>query len=401
MPSVLIGKHLIGDDNPVFVIAEAGSNHDGDVQVGHQLIDMAADCGADGVKFQKFDTDRLVSKEGANAQYIKTAMGKDETLYQLLDRLELSKERFREFQQHAKERGLEFWASIFDFESVDVMVELGVETIKVGAGDTDNFPLNRHVARTGLVIQLSTGMSTLEQVKECLRVFKEEGNNKVILFQCTSSYPCPVESLNLLVIDAFRTLFPGVVVGFSDHSQSVLTPSIAVCLGAKIHERHITIDTSRYGADHSMSTGPEDYAELIKNIRATEAVMKKRKLAHTIKAEEIISVLEEALLPRASAKYLYARDWIAKEVKTALGSPEKRQLPVEQNIIDTMRKSVHTRKPVQAGEAFSWANLDILRPQEGGILPEKFELVLGKRAKTNIPANKQLKPELIEGWDAI
>ncbi len=398
MVSVRIGRHLIGDDHPVFIIAEAGSNHDGDPKIAHQLIDMAADCGADGVKFQKFDTDRLVSKAGANAQYIKTAMGKDETLYELLSRLQLSKERFREFQRHAQERGLEFWASIFDFESVDVMQELGVETIKVGAGDTDNSPLNHHVARTGLVIQLSTGMSTLEQVKACLKVFEEEGNDKVILFQCTSSYPCPVEQANLLVIDTFRKLFPDVVVGFSDHTQNVLAPAIAVCLGAKIHERHITIDTGRYGADHSMSTGPQDYAELIRNIRATEAVMKRRGVEFTVKPGEITSILADALLPRKSAVYPYSKDWIAKDVKLALGSPEKRQLPVEKNIIDTMRKSIHTRKPVRAGEEFTWDNLDILRPQEGGILPEKFEQVLGKRAKADIPANKQLKPEMILGF---
>ena len=360
MVTLKIGHHAVGHDQPVFIIAEAGSNHDGDMEIGHALIDMAARCGADGVKFQKFDTDRLVSRVGASARYIKTATGKDEPLHQLLKTLQLDRDRFKEFQKHASECGLEFWASVFDMESVDVMVELGSDTTKVGAGDTDNDSLIAHVARTGHVVQISSGMSTMEQVRRCLDICRQEGNERIILYQCTSSYPCPVEHANLRVLETFRTEFPDVVLGFSDHTQSLLTPAIAVCLGAKIHERHITTDTTRHGADHSMSTGPGAYAEICKSIRATEAIMGRLEVRHTTDPGQIVTVLDSALEGQRSAEYPYPKEQIEEEVPLALGSAEKKQWPVEQDIIATMRKSLHTRRPIKKGERYTRDNLEVL-----------------------------------------
>ncbi|MEE8042989.1 MAG: N-acetylneuraminate synthase family protein [Pseudomonadales bacterium] len=398
MVTLKIGSHVLGHDHPVFIVAEAGSNHDGNTETGHELIEMAARCGADGVKFQKFDTDRLVSQESPNAQYIKTTTRKDESLYQLLKTLQLSRESFKELGEHAKACGLEFWASVFDFESVDAMAELGSETTKVGSGDTDNYELIAHVARTGQVVQVSSGMSTMEQVRKCLDICREAGNEKLILYQCTSSYPCPTGHANLRVLETFRTEFPDVVLGFSDHTQSLLTPAIAVCLGAKIHERHITIDTSRHGADHSMSTGPDDYAEICKSIRGTEAILRQRNIQHTTDPDQIIDILDSALEGQRSARYPYPREHILEEVPLALGSAEKKQLPVEQDIINTMRKSIHTRRPIKRGERYSRDNLDILRPQSGGILPRDLESILGRTATRDIGTNVQLKPDMVSGY---
>ena len=395
MITLKIGNHSIGPGHPVFIIAEAGSNHDGDLSVGHALVDLAARCGATGVKFQKFETDRLVSRSGANAEYIKSAMGTGDTLHQVLKTLELNRERFLELKRNATERGLEFWASVFDLESVGEMSALGSETTKIGAGDTDNELLVAQVARTGQVVQVSSGMSSMEQVRRCLEICRNEGNERIILYQCTSSYPCPVEHANLRVLETFREEFPEVVLGFSDHTQSLLTPAIAVCLGARIHERHITIDPLRRGADHSMSTGPDDYAEICRSIRATESVLHQRGLSFTADSERIVEILDTALEDQRTSEHPYPLAEIEQEVPLALGSGEKLQLPIEQNIIDTMRKSLHTSRPVRKGERYSRKNLEILRPQRGGMLPGELESVLGRTATCDIAQNVQLKPDMV------
>lgn len=282
--------------NSTYIIAEAGVNHNGSAELAIRLIDAAADAGADAVKFQTFKAERLASQRAAKAEYQKRSTEAAESQLEMLRRLELSDDVFRDLAARAKNRGMEFLSTPFDLESLRMLVGLGVRQMKLGSGDVTNAPLLRAVGRTGLRVILSTGMSTLADVEGSLGVLasaylehrgdpshspfealtRPEGQalleENVTLLHCTTEYPAPVEQVNLRAMDTLRQAF-GVSVGYSDHTEGIAIPIAAVALGATVIEKHFTLDRSMEGPDHRASIEPSELGEMVRGIRAVELAL--------------------------------------------------------------------------------------------------------------------------------
>jgi len=263
----VLGGKTIGSSSNVFVIAEIGINHDGSVDKALKLIDAAADCGADAVKFQTFRAERLMVPAGGRL----SQQGEGtESAYQMFRRLELSREAHKRLKARADGRGVLFLSTPFDEESADFLEDLGVPAFKIASSDLTHLPLLRHLARKGKPLLLSTGMSFLDEVEEAVGTLKLCGARDVVLLHCVSNYPAPPESLNLRVIQTLRERF-GLPIGFSDHSQGTLFALLAAALGARVLEKHFTLSRNDSGPDHQASIEPKDLRDLIAQLAIVEA----------------------------------------------------------------------------------------------------------------------------------
>ena len=260
-----IGDKLIGEEEPCFIIAEAGVNHNGSVELAKKLIDAAKDAGADAVKFQTFKAESVVVKDAQKAEYQKETTGEG-SQYEMIKKLELTEEDFRELADYAKEKDIMFLSSPFDKESVDLLNELDVPAFKVGSGEITNLPLLRYIAKKEKPIILSTGMSTLGEIEEALDVIRSEGVEDIILLHCVSNYPARIEDVNLRALGTLKQAFK-LPVGFSDHTLGITAPIAAVALGACVIEKHFTLDRNLPGPDHKASLEPEELKEMAKAIR--------------------------------------------------------------------------------------------------------------------------------------
>jgi N,N'-diacetyllegionaminate synthase len=337
-----IGARVIGADQPVFVIAEAGVNHDGSVARGHQLIDAAAQTGADAVKFQTFHTDALATTTAARAMYQVDALGGSATQHDLLRTLELPRTAWPELQQHATDAGLTFLSTPFDEESLRLLLELDVPAIKISSGDLTNLPLLRAAARAGRPLICSTGMATLDEVGAAVALVRREGAD-VVLLHCVSSYPAPIDQLNLRAIRTLAERFD-VVTGFSDHSPGTLAPVAAVAAGAAIIEKHFTLDRELPGPDHRSSLGPSQFTEMVRDVRAVEAM---------------------------------------------LGSNEKRPQPAEIELMTLARRSLVYARDLREGTVLTTGHLIAKRPA-GGLSPMRETEVLGKRLRRSVVADEMV-----------
>lgn len=266
---VRIGARTLGSGEPCFVIAEAGVNHNGSLTLAHQLIDVAADAGADAVKFQTFDPDLLTGRNAETAAYQARATGA-ERQRDMLASLVLPTEAWAELAHHAGARGLVFLSTAFDLGSAEVLASLGVPALKVPSGELDNLPFIAALAAMGLPLLVSTGMATQEEVADAMG--SAQSAPGVCLFHCVSAYPAPIEDANLRAIPAMRSRF-GVPVGWSDHSEDEITALAAVALGASMVEKHITMDRSLAGPDHAASADPGQMARYVEAIRRVESAM--------------------------------------------------------------------------------------------------------------------------------
>ena len=343
-----IGDRLVGQGAPVFVIAEAGVNHDGELVRALELVDAAARAGADAVKFQTFEPDALVTAAAPLAPYQRdsetTAAGQRE----LLERLCLSAADFARLAEHCASRGLLFLSTPFDADSAALLVELGVPAFKVGSGELTNIPFLRDLSSRGLPLLLSTGMATLDEVSHALDAIQDAGC-KVVLLHCTSSYPAPPEEANLRAIDTLRAAF-GVPVGYSDHSLGFAVSLAAVARDACVVERHLTLDRHLAGPDHAMSLEPDELGELIRQIRSLEAM---------------------------------------------LGDGCKRPQPSEGELLLAARRSIVAARPLAAGEVLSAAALAVKRPG-GGMPPSSLESLVGARLARPLAADEQLTSAHLE-----
>lgn len=279
---ILIGDRVVGSNSRVYVVAEIGINHGGSVTQALKLVDAAADAGADAVKFQTFRTDRLmVATRDRFAQQDDGA----ETAYQLFRRLELGWEDYEKLKQHADERKVSFLSTPFDEESADLLDRIGVPAFKIASSDVTHTPLLKHVAGKNKPVLLSTGMSFLSEVAEAVWTLKTAGATEILLLHCVSSYPAPPESLNLRAIQTMRDYFD-LPVGYSDHTEGILLPLVAVSLGAVLVEKHFTIDKQARGPDHKLSMDPDELRSLVRSIRSAEASLGDgRKCPSTCEAE--------------------------------------------------------------------------------------------------------------------
>lgn len=338
-----IADRRIGPDGPCFVIAEAGVNHNGDAALARRLIDVAADAGADAVKFQTWKTELLVHRSAPKAQYQKNAVGGDGGQSEMVKALELSQDVFRELAGHAQRRGILFLSTAFDADSLEFLVGLGVPALKVPSGEIDNPLLLRPVARTGLPVILSTGMATLGEVSDAVDLLRRNGAGPLAVLQCTSNYPADPADANLRAIPALAAAL-GIPAGYSDHTPGCETALAARALGACIFEKHFTLDKALPGPDHRASATPEELAAYIAGLRTVER---------------------------------------------ALGDGVKRPSAAEEDVKRVARRSLYLARDVAMGERLTGDAVLALRP-EGGIRPMLVDLVVGRPAARPLEAGHRL-----------
>ena len=331
------------------MIAEAGVNHNGDLDTAKRLVDVAAQAGADAVKFQTFKTELLTAPDAPKAEYQANATGTQESHYDMLRRLELPPEAFKELQDHCRDRGITFISSPFDHDSVDVLDSLDVPVFKVPSPEAVNLPLLRHIARKGKPIILSTGMCYLGEVERAIHAVREAGNDRLVVLHCVSNYPTAPEDVNLRAMSTIANAF-GVPVGFSDHTLGIEVPLAAVALGACMVEKHFTLDRGMPGPDHTASLEPEELRAMVSGIR---------------------------------------------RVEQALGSGIKQPAESEANTREVARRSIYMRRSADAGAMLTQDDLVALRPA-GGISPDQFDSVAGRRLRRSLPAGAVLRWEDLE-----
>lgn len=341
--SISIQNHRIGPGQPCFIIAEAGVNHNGSLELALQLVDAAKKAGADAVKFQTFSTDALVAPGTRMAQYQQANTGGTESQDTMLRRLELSREAHVRLIERCAQLGLVFLSTPFDDSSLELLLALGVVAFKVSSGDANNHPFLVRLASFGKPIMLSTGMATMAEVDQSVRLLEARGNPPLALLHCVSSYPAPPESLNLRAIQTLKTAF-SLPVGYSDHSDGAAACVTAVALGACILEKHLTIDRTLPGPDHRASMEIEEFTQLCRDVRMVE---------------------------------------------NALGDGRKCPHPCEADTAAVARKSLVLRLPVAAGHIIPESALTARRPQ-AGLSPALMTQVTGRRARTELPAGHVL-----------
>lgn len=346
MRRIKIAGRTIGLGHPCFIVAEAGVNHNGKISLAKKLIDTAKGADADAVKFQAFKAERIVTKTAEKAKYQKVAG--EGSQYNMLKKLGLSENEFKELANYAGKKKIIFLATPFDSESVDLLEKLGVPAFKVASGEIINFPLLRHMAKKRKPIILSTGMSTLQEVKEALEVLRSGGARDIVLLHCVSTYPAKIEEINLRAIETLKREFK-LPVGLSDHTLSLAVPIAAAALGAVVIEKHFTLDRKLPGPDHKASLEPEKLREMVARIR---------------------------------------------EVERALGDGIKRPTKSEEAVKKVARKSVVARVNIPKGVTITETMLDIKRPGTG-IEPKYLGKILGQITKASIK-----KDELIT-WDKV
>jgi N,N'-diacetyllegionaminate synthase len=261
----------------VYIIAEAGVNHNGKLDLALQLVDIAKESGADAIKFQTFKANKLASKEADKAEYQKETTDSNESQVDMLKRLELSYDEFKQIKEYCIEKEIEFISTPFDLESADFLNELNVNTYKIGSGDLTNYPLLRKVAKTGKKIILSTGMSNMDEVEDSVKYVLKNGCKELVVLHCISNYPTKDEDLNLNAIKTMKEKLTitksDIEIGFSDHTEGIDASVYSVCTGASCIEKHFTIDKNMDGPDHRASLNPEELNLFVKKIREIEIIL--------------------------------------------------------------------------------------------------------------------------------
>ena len=264
-----IAGHIIGEGNPCFIIAEAGVNHNGDIALAKQLINVAADAGADAVKFQTFNAEKIASISAPKADYqLETTVGSESQL-EMLRRLELSVDAHRHLQKYCSSKNIVFLSTPFDRESADLLDQLEVPCFKISSGEVTNLPFLKYVALKAKPIILSTGMSYLGEVESAIRAISETGTGQLVILHCVTNYPADFADVNLRAMSTLKSAFQ-IAVGYSDHSVGVEVPIAAVAMGAQVIEKHFTLDRTLPGPDHQASLEPDELIAMIKGIRKVE-----------------------------------------------------------------------------------------------------------------------------------
>lgn len=278
----------------VFVIAEAGVNHNGDVVTAKRMIDAAVDMEADAIKFQTFRSEELVTRDAGQATYQQKNAPAD-SQYQMLKELELSERDFRELFAYCGEKGIMFLSTPFDSQSAVFLNELGVEIFKISSGDLTNIPFLKEVASFGKPVILSTGMGTLEEVGDAVGAIRSAGNDRIILLHCTTDYPAKVDDANLNAIDTLRNEF-GVEVGYSDHTEGIEISLAATAKGSCVIEKHFTLDKGMEGPDHKASLEPKEFSAMVAGVRKIEKSLGNGVKIPTESEREIMKVVRKSIV---------------------------------------------------------------------------------------------------------
>lgn len=277
------------------IIAEAGVNHNGRLDLALELCDAAKKTGADVVKFQTWKTEKIITQNVSQAEYQVANTGIEETQYEMLKKLELTYDDFKKIKVHCDEIGILFSSTADDEESLDFLIELGIPFIKIGSGDIGNIPYLRYIGSKTMPIVFSTGMSSLADVDNSINALREGGATDISILHCTTNYPCPYEDVNLRAMLTLKEAFH-LPVGYSDHTMGKDVAISAVTLGANIIEKHFTLDCSMEGPDHAASTEPTEFAELVKSIRRVESFLGDGIKRATIAEKEISKVVTKRIV---------------------------------------------------------------------------------------------------------
>ena len=319
-----------------FIIAEAGVNHNGDIHIAKKLVDAACGAGVDAIKFQTFKAENLVTKNAPKAKYQNKTTGNGNQ-YEMLKELELSYEDHVVLKNYCNEKGIMFISTPFDFESVDLLEKLDIPLYKISSGDLTNIPLLKYIAKLNKHMIISTGMANLGEVEDAIEAIKETGNNEICLLHCTSNYPTNYEDVNLNAMITLKNAFK-LSVGYSDHTIGIEVPVAAVAMGAKIIEKHFTLDKLMEGPDHKASLNLEELKQMVTSIR---------------------------------------------NIESAFGNGIKRCNGSEVNTREIARKSIVASVNIKKGETISFSNIAFKRPGNG-ISPKLINDIIGKKAVKDI-----------------
>jgi sialic acid synthase len=335
--SLTIDGIEIHDGSDCYVVAEIGHNHQGDLEKAKQLIDAAKDCGVNAVKLQKRSNRTLYTREFYDQPY-DNELSFGRTYGEHREALELDADEYRELQRHAREVGVMLFAAAFDFESADLLAELDVPAFKFASGDLRNTPLQRHVAGFGKPMFLSTGGGTMEDIERAVDTILPI-NDQLCVLQCTAAYPASVEDLNLNVITTLRKRFPELVIGLSDHQNGIAMAVVAYMLGARVIEKHLTLDHALKGRDHAFSLMPEGMRRLVRDLH---------------------------------------------RIPPALGDGAKRPLPVEREPLEKMGKKLVAARDLEAGHVLASEDIAIKSPADGGLPPYELDRIVGLRLRRGL-----------------
>jgi N-acetylneuraminate synthase len=344
MEKIKVGNKLIGEKEPCFIIAEAGVNHNGNIGLAKKLVDIAKEADVDAVKFQTFHTEEIVSLKSKKADYQYRA--KEKTQYKMLKNLELSFDEFRELKKYCDNINIEFMSTPYDIKSVEFLNGIEVKRFKVASADLINKPLIEAIAKTKKQIILSTGMATLGEIEKAILLIYNLGNKNIILLHCTTSYPVPYEQVNMNTLNTLKNSF-GLPIGYSDHTLGVEIPIMAVSVGAKVVEKHFTLDRTMEGPDHFASLEPSELKKMVKAIR---------------------------------------------NVEKSFGSKRKEITAEEKKNIFFMRRSIHASDNIRQGGIIKQNNIKITRPFNG-IESWYIDIIIGKKIKNNIKKDNPIRWE--------
>ena len=348
MRQITLGNHVINDDSECLVIAEVGHNHQGNVETAMKIFSEAKNAGADAVKLQKRNNRELFTAQMYDAPYTNdNSYGSTYGAHR--EALELGWEDYVQLKQYAHELGLMFFATPFDFSSVDFLERLDVLVYKIASGDLKNTPLLKYIARTGKPALLSTGGGTMEDVQRAYDVFTAE-NPSLAILQCTAVYPCEPEEMNLNVITTFREKFPQNVIGLSDHQSGIGMALVAFTLGARIIEKHFTLNRTWKGTDHAFSLAPVGLSKLVRDLR---------------------------------------------RARVALGSSEKRVMEVEKKPLYKMGKKLVAACDLKKGTVLSEAHIAVKSPDDG-LPPYEIENVIGRTLKVGLKKDENISFEVLK-----
>ena len=326
-----------------YIIAEAGVNHNGRLDLALKLCDAAKEAGVDAVKFQTWKTELIISKETEKADYQKANTGSDESQFDMLKKLELSYNDFVTIKEYCDKIGIQFLSTADESESLDFLCTLGIPFIKLGSGDINNIPYLRYIGKKGLPVIISTGMSNMKDVSLAYETLQEAGAKDITLLHCTSNYPCPMNEVNLKAMLTIKDAFK-CKVGYSDHTMGIEIPVAAVALGAEIIEKHFTLDRDMEGPDHLASLEPNELAEMVKQIR---------------------------------------------HIEEALGTGIKEPNESEKKISSVVLKSIVAKHNIKKGEILNDNNLAIKRSGKG-ISAVHWDLIVGTKAKLDYKSDEPI-----------
>lgn len=343
---IKVDNKFIGEKNQCFIIAEAGINHDGDFNKAIRLIDIAKAANADAVKFQTWKTEEIITKTVNQTAYQERNIGKKDSQFNMLKRLELTFEAFKDLKNYAKKKGIIFLSTPDDEKSADFLDSIGVPAFKIGSGELTNIFMLERIAEKNKPIILSTGMANLKEIEEAVKTIYSTGNKKLILLHCTSQYPTEFKDVNLRAMLTLKKKF-NTIIGYSDHTIGTLVPQIAVSMGAKVIEKHFTYDTNAIGPDHKCSLNPIDLKKMVRKIRFVELI---------------------------------------------LGNESKNPTKEEQKIKRLIRKMVVAKINIPKGTEVTKEMLTVKR-SDGIIEPKDLNKLIGQISKINIEKDKSLKFE--------